>query len=166
MNRPGNIEHFRSRSQCHPRQGAVAVEFAIAITILLMLVFASIEFVRLNMLRHSVEQASYLAARKGIIIGAKRSTVEQIAEDHLNILSVNNATVNVTPSTITDDTQVVQVDISVPITGNSWVAPVYFFGNITGRTRMLAERAAADMAGVIAPPPPPPPPPGDDDDDD
>ena len=46
------------------RTGAVAVEFAIAISILLMIVFASIEFVRLNMLKHSVEHASYLAARK------------------------------------------------------------------------------------------------------
>jgi hypothetical protein len=135
----------------HQRVGAVAVEFAIAISILLVLVFASIEFVRLNMLKHAVEQASYQAARKGIIIGAKSSDVMIEAEDHLAILSVSNAVVNVTPTTITDDTQVIEVNIDLPITGNSWVAPVYFFGNIHGKTRMLAERAAADMSGALSP---------------
>tara|TARA_R110002049_G_scaffold2750_2_gene21630 strand:+ start:482152 stop:482589 length:438 start_codon:yes stop_codon:yes gene_type:complete len=134
------------------RQGAVAVEFAIAISILLMLVFASIEFVRLNMLRHSVEQASYQAARKGIITGAKVNNVKQEAQNHLALLNVNNATVTVTPNNIKDDTQIIQVNVSVPVTGNSWVAPVYFFGDITGQTRMLAERAAADMADALPSP--------------
>ncbi|TWU51598.1 TadE/TadG family type IV pilus assembly protein [Rubripirellula reticaptiva] len=138
----------------HPqRHGAVVVEFAIAISILLLLVFASLELFRLNMLKHSVEQASYQAARKGIIIGAKVKDVEQEAKNHLANLGVSNAAVTISPGTITDDTQVVQVDIDVPITGNSWVSPVYFFGNIHGKTRMLAERAAADMMGTVAPPP-------------
>jgi Flp pilus assembly protein TadG len=145
------------RRPSHSQRGAVAVEFAIAISILLTLVFASIEFVRLNMLKHSVEQASYQAARKGIITGAKVSDVQKEAKDHLAILSVSNAVVNVTPTTITDDTQVIEVNIEVPITGNSWISPVYFLGNIRGKTRMLAERAAANMLGTIAPPPPPPP---------
>ena len=150
------------KNKTNRRHGAVAVEFAIAISILLMLVFASIEIVRLNMLRHSVEQASYQAARKGIIIGAKSNDVKQEATDHLAKLNVIGGTVTVNPDTITDDTEVIQVNVSVPVTGNSWVSPVYFFGDISGQTRMLAERAAAEMSGTVAPPPPPS---GDDDDD-
>ena len=131
------------------RRGAAAVEFAFAIAILIMVVFASIEFVRLNMLKHSVDHASYLAARKGIIIGANVNDVKAKAEDHLALFGVTNATVTVTPNPIKDDTDIVEVNIDVPMSGNTWISPVYFNGTMSGRSRMLAERAAAEMAGAI-----------------
>lgn len=135
------------------REGAAAVEFAVAISFLLLLVFGSIEFVRLTMLKHSVEHASYLAARNGMIIGAKSNDVKAIAEDHLALLSVSNATVALTPNSINDATQIIEVNITVPVSGNSWISPVYFTGDILGRTRMLTERAAADMAEALPPGP-------------
>ncbi len=134
------------------RTGAAAVEFAIAISVLLLIMFASIEFVRLNMLKHSVEHASYLAARKGIITGAKSSDVKTTAEDHLAILGVTNATVTVNPGSIKDDTEVVEVIIDLPMSGNTWISPLYFNGILTGRTRMLSERAASDMIGALPAP--------------
>lgn len=137
------------------RTGATAVEFAIAISVLLMVVFASIEFVRLTLLKHSVEHASYIAARKGIIIGAKVKDVEDAAVDHLNHFGLTGVTVSVTPGTLDDDTQVVEVITTVPVSGNSWISPLYFAGNLTGRTRMLAERAAANMSGALPSNPPP-----------
>ena len=149
----------QNRRSARSRTGATAVEFAISISVLLMIVFASIEFARLNMLKHAVEYASYEAARDGIIIGAKVSNVQQTAEDHLSNLGVSNATVNVTPNKIKDDTQLIEVTIDLPLTGNTWISPVYFGGTITGKTRMLAERAAADMMGALPPPPAPPAPP-------
>jgi Flp pilus assembly protein TadG len=133
----------------HPeRTGAAVVEFAIAISIFFVVVFASIEFVRLNMLKHSIEHASYLAARRGIIVGAKSSEVATLAGDHLKLLGVSNAAVTVNPNTINDDTQIVEVTVNVSVSGNSWISPVYYTGNLTGKTRMLAERAAAQMAGA------------------
>ena len=136
------------------RAGATAVEFAIAMSVLMMIVFASIEFVRLNMLKHAVEHASYEAARKGIIIGAQSADVKQTAKDHLALLGVTNSTVTVNPVDIKDDTEIIEVTIDLPVSGNSWISPLYFNGNISGRTRMLAERAAADMMGALPPPPP------------
>lgn len=154
----------RRKPKARQRTGATAVEFAIAISVLLMVVFASIEFVRLNMLKHAVEYASYEAARDGIIIGAKVNDVKRTAEDHLAVLGVSNATVSVNPNNIKDDTQLIEVDITLPLSGNTWISPIYFTGSIQGKTRMLAERAAADMmAAVPQPPPPPPAPPADDD---
>lgn len=129
--------------------GAAAVEFAIAITILLLVVFASIEFLRLNMLKHAVEHSSYLAARQGIIIGAKNADIKQTAQAHLALLSLSGASVAVSPDEIDDDTRIVEVTVDVPVTGNSWISPVYFGGTISGRTRMLAERAAVDMASAL-----------------
>jgi len=141
----GNLAKRKSRN----RTGAAAVEFAIAISILLLIVFASIEFVRLNMLKHSVEHGSYLAARRGIIIGAHKNDVIQVADDHLALFGLSGATVVVSPSTINDNTQIVDVTVNVPVAGNSWISPVYFGGTISGRTRMLAERAAADMSNAL-----------------
>ena len=152
-----------ARPLAKDRTGAAAVEFAIAISILLMIVFASIEFVRLNILKQSVEHASYLAARRGMIVGSSAKDVQEIAIGHMNLLGIDNSTISVSPSKITDETQVVEVNIIVPTSGNTWISPVYFSGNITGRTRMLAERAAADMSNAIPTPAPPPPPPEDDD---
>ncbi|TWT92101.1 TadE/TadG family type IV pilus assembly protein [Stieleria varia] len=138
-----------SRTRIQTRTGAAAVEFAVAITVLLMIVFASIEFGRLNLLKHSVEHASYLAARRAVIVGASSSDAEQVAKDHLNDLNLTGATVVVSPGKLDDDTQMVDVQVTLPVSGNSWVSPVYFTGDISGRTRMYSERVAADMANAV-----------------
>jgi len=137
------------RQQSKNRTGAAAVEFAVAVSVLIMVVFGSIEFVRLTMLKHSVEHASYVAARHGIIIGAKSKDVKQVAKDHLANFGLTSVTVTVNPGTIDDDTQIVEVVTTVPVTGNSWISPLYFGGDLSGRTRMLAERAAANMSGAL-----------------
>ncbi len=131
------------------RRGAAAVEFAVAITVLLMVVFASIEFVRLNMMRHSVDHASYLAARKGIVAGASVPDVQAVAQDHLALFGVTGATVTVLPNPITDDSDLIEVSIDAPMSGNTWISPLYFNGTLNGRTRMLADRAAAKMLGSL-----------------
>jgi hypothetical protein len=132
------------------RQGAAAVEFAFAISILLLIVFASIEFVRLNMMEHSIDHASYLAARKGIIVGANVDDVQEVAENHLLLFSVTGAEITVSPNPITDESDLIEVSIDVPMAGNSWMSPLYFNGTMRGRTRMLAERTGAEMAAAVA----------------
>jgi len=139
-----------NQNRNNTRRGAAAVEFAIAITILMLIVFTAIEFTRISMLKHSVEYASYRAARKGIIVGADTKDIRAAAQEHLDLLRVTNASISVNPSKITDDTQIVTVLIDVPVSGNSWVSPIYFSGSIKGKTRMLAERAAADMATALS----------------
>lgn len=131
------------------RRGAAAVEFAFAISILLLVVFASIEFVRLNMMEHSIDHASYLAARKGIIVGATVADVQAVAENHLLLFSVTGAEITVSPNPITDESTLIEVSIDAPMTGNSWVSPLYFNGTMRGRTRMLAERTGAKMAAAV-----------------
>ena len=144
-----NHQTSRIRQQSKYRQGAAAVEFAIAITVLLMIVFASIEFSRLSMLRHSAEYASYVGSRKAMIIGASSNDVQDAVNEHLLDLGVTGVTVSVNPSNIKDDTEIVEVTVDVPVSGNSWISPVYYTGNIQGRTRLLTERAAADMLAKI-----------------
>lgn len=151
---PTRSNHRSVPKQCRgasSRRGAAAVEFAVAVSVLMVVVFASIEFARLNILKHSIEHASYLAARRGVITGANVNDVKQVVQDHLAILNVTGSTVTVTPDLIKDDTQMIVVNIDVPVTGNSWISPIYFSGTLSGRTRMLAERAASEMSLALPP---------------
>ncbi|MDA8745913.1 pilus assembly protein [Rubripirellula amarantea] len=139
----------RPSSRHHAPTGAVAVEFAISAAVLLLIIFASIEFTRMSMVRHAVKHASYLAARQAMVVGASTAEAEGVALNHLQNAGLSFGSVNVNPATITDDTQIVEVTVNVPVHGNSWIAPVYFSGDMTGRTRILAERAPARMAEAV-----------------
>lgn len=117
------------------RRGAVTVEMAVTAPILFLLVFSALEFCSMNNLIHTIDNAAYEAARRGIVPGATINDVRQEANAILAAVGARNATVDVTPSVITEDTQQILVEISVPIRGNGWIAPVYF----ANRTNLVGE---------------------------
>ena len=86
------------------RTGALSVEAALCIPILFLLFFAQFEFSRVNSMRHSIHDATYEAARRGIPAGATVADIQARATQLLNATSVKNATVTVTPGTITQTT--------------------------------------------------------------
>lgn len=117
------------------RRGAVTVEMAVTAPILFLLVFSALEFCSMNNLIHTIDNAAYEAARRGIVPGATINDVRQEANAILAAVGARNATVDVTPYVITEDTQQILVEISVPIRGNGWIAPVYF----ASRTNLVGE---------------------------
>ena len=124
------------------RRGAVAVEFAVTAGIALSFFFASFEFCRVAMIRHTVDNAVYEGARVGIIPGANSSEVKAKAESVLATLGLRSARITVTPSNIRDSTNEVTVDISVPIDANTFGTAVFFSGKKVDRTlTMLRETA-------------------------
>jgi Flp pilus assembly protein TadG len=104
----------------------VVVEFAICAPILFMFFFASLEFSRVNMIRQTIENATYEGSRRGIVPGATVADCRNAAQLVLNTVSANNATITVTPAVITPETTEVTVAISVPVNENSWVTPLFF----------------------------------------
>ena len=111
------------------RRGAVLVEFAITAPILFMIVFASFEFSRVNMLRNTIENAACEGARRGIVPGATALACEQSAQKLLDIVRVNNSTVVATPNPITATTEEVTVVVTVPLdVSNGYLMPRYFLG--------------------------------------
>jgi Flp pilus assembly protein TadG len=108
------------------RWGAVVVEFAICAPILFMFFFAALEFSRVNMIRQTIENATYEGSRRGIVPGATADDCRNAAQLVLNTVSVNDAQIDVAPTVITSETSEVTVSISVPTNSNSWVAPVFF----------------------------------------
>jgi len=126
------------------------VEFAVSATLLMMVLFAMIEFVRLSIVANSVDDASYAGARQGMIYGASVAEVETAVQDQLAIFDINDAVVTVTPNPLNDSAAVVSVTVDAPMSANSWITPTFFGGTVSGRTRMLAERSADEMRDASA----------------
>ena len=146
MKRTLNIFNRRYRNN-RRRLGAVVVEFAICAPILFMFFFAALEFGRVNMIRQTIENATYEGSRRGIVPGATANDCRNAAQAVLNTVSTNNATVNVSPSVITANTTQVTVSISVPINDNSWVSP-FFFKNKTLSNSMTMRRERFGTSSV------------------
>lgn len=136
---------------CHAarndRSGAVVVEFAITAPVLLLFCFAGIEFSRANMLIHTAEIAAVAGARAGIVAGATSDDCYNAVQEELLAVGVNEATVVVNPTTITDETGMVTVGVQIPLDArNGYVTPRFFLGKSIVRTVSIT-REAKDMAG-------------------
>lgn len=110
------------------------VEFAITVPILFLLVFASVEFCRANVIRHTADNAAYEAARRGVVPGATADAVRKLAKSVMQAVSANTVTVNVTPEIITNDSPEITVTVIVPLDANGWIAPAFFEGKTLVRS--------------------------------
>ena len=111
------------------RRAATAVEFALTAPILFLLLFAGIEFARANIVLHSLENAAYEGARRGIPPGANASDCQSAAQLVLNVAAVTDSTITVTPATITSDTETITVSVQAPMNlANGYVTPQFYLG--------------------------------------
>lgn len=117
------------------RKGAAVVEFAIVVPIALVIVFAGMEFAGLFIIRNTVHNAAYEAARAAIIPGAKSEDARSQAESVMAALGVRNLTVVVDPPMISNDTRNVTVEVAVPWSENAIMLPM-FTGGVTIRSRI------------------------------
>ena len=77
------------------RTGATAVEFAIVAPIFFTLVIASLEFGRLNIIRHTADQAAYEAARFAMVPGATAGEARSKAESMLKIVGARDSKITI-----------------------------------------------------------------------
>ncbi|WP_236624603.1 TadE/TadG family type IV pilus assembly protein [Rhodopirellula sp. SWK7] len=110
------------------RTGAVAVEFAVVAPLLFLFFFAGFEFCRVAMIRHTVDNAVYEGARRGIVPGGTNAEVRAETERVLSTIGLQNFTLNVTPAVIDDDTDDVTVRLTVPLDVNTFVPAQFFVG--------------------------------------
>jgi Flp pilus assembly protein TadG len=122
------------------RHAVTTAEMAICLPVLFLFFFASVEFGRLNMLRHAAAEAAYEGARRGISPGATVADVRTSAADMLSTAWATGYTINVTPSTIAPETPQVTVSVSIPFGANSLLPPTFFGGNSTAASSCTLQR--------------------------
>lgn len=119
------------------RRGTAAVEFAVTVPIMLLILFGSVELSRMNMIRETANNAAYEAVRNCIVPGATNAEGVAAAREMLQSVGVSNATITVSPATITDTTPTVTATITVPYSSNMWVTPVFSTSRSTTTTCTL-----------------------------
>ena len=82
------------------RRGAALVEFALTASLLVLIVFTAVEFMRVNTIVNTSENAAYEGARTGIVPGATAADAIAAAQSILNAIGTRNAVVSVEPATI------------------------------------------------------------------
>lgn len=108
------------------RRGALSVEVALTLPILMLLLFGSYEMARANMLHHAAENAAYEAARAGVVPGATPTRCRDQAAFVLRSMGVRNFTVNVAPAALDRRTPTIGIEVNVPLRGNMLMAPLFF----------------------------------------
>jgi Flp pilus assembly protein TadG len=127
------------------RTGAAAVEFAIVAPIFFVLVLGSLEFGRLNIIRHTADQAAYEAARNAMVPGATTAEARQTANRMLRVVGTRGAQVSIEPTMLTPDTEEITVTIDVPLNQNGWLSPRFTKNkSIQAMSRLKTERAGDD----------------------
>ncbi len=133
------------RRRSSRRNGATTVEFALTVPILFMLVMASIEFSRVNVLINSAKVAASEGARRGIVIGTTADEIEQVVLDELAVVGIGHADVYIKPDVVTDNTDLVAVGVSVPLDHrNGYVIPRFFVGDYAFKITAVPREAKKD----------------------
>lgn len=116
------------------RSGLAAVEFALCLPLLMILVFGSIEASNAIYLRQAMTIASYEATQIASAVGGTDAEALQRANEILATYNIQGASVGISPS-ITATTvpgTAITVTISAPSNSNS-IGPNWFFKDTTYR---------------------------------
>ncbi|MCA9183735.1 MAG: pilus assembly protein [Planctomycetales bacterium] len=111
--------------------------------IIFAMLLGAVDFSRANMIRNTLDNAAFEAARFATIPGATSAEITAIAQQTLDILSIQNATITVIPATIAGDTERVTVEISVPLRNNLYASSQLLSGiTITESCSLTKEQFA------------------------
>jgi Flp pilus assembly protein TadG len=129
------------------RRGAALVEFALTSSLLFLIVFTAIEFMRVNTIVNTSENAAYEGARTGIVPGATAADAIAAAQSILNVIGTRSAVVSIEPATITTDTPEITVTIQVPLNANSFIVPQFFMGKTLTKACTLSREITNASTG-------------------
>jgi len=98
------------------------------------LFFAAMEFSRAYMVRHTLHNATYTGARRGLVPTTSNADIQQATLAALQNANIQDATINVSQTT-----DQVSVEVIVDYSDVSWVPPVFLLDQ-TIRARLTLEK--------------------------
>jgi Flp pilus assembly protein TadG len=137
----GRAGGFHRARRC---RGAAAVEFAIVAPIFFVLVIAAFEFGRLNVIRHTADNAAYEAARHAMVPGATAVEAVDKAGSILRIVGTRGAKISINPPLLGPEVDQVTVTVDVPLAQNGWIAPRFTRNTTIRATSTLRTERARD----------------------
>lgn len=126
------------RRKSNERRGVTAVEMALTLPVLILLIFGAYELSRANMMKHTAEAATYEAARVAIVPGAQTAEVESVARQVLATAGIGNADIQIEPANLQTPSDLVSVTISVDYGENTILAPFFMDNRVLVRTCELS----------------------------
>lgn len=97
------------------RNGALTIEVALCLPIMVLLLFGCYEITRTSMVLHATQSAAYEGARTGIVPGATQDEIEASVAFVLRTMGVQNFDVETIPAVIERDTPQLEVVVRVPV---------------------------------------------------
>jgi Flp pilus assembly protein TadG len=114
------------------RDGAAAVEFAVVVPVLIILVFGMIEFSRLMMVEQVLDNAAREGCRRAVLNTATTSDVNTVVTNYLNNSGISGESITVSPDPSTASAgTAITVTVSVPFSSVSWLPHPMFLGGAT-----------------------------------
>ncbi len=130
------------------RSAIAAIEFAVMLPLMLMLVLGALESARAVMVTHALQQASQAACRVYSVGGTTMEQVTAIVEASLANTGIENYNIQFDPKKKEDVDKTlmeVTVTITVPYTEVAWLPPTYFAGaTLEGRSVLPADLEVSD----------------------
>jgi len=112
----------------------VTVEFALTAPLAFFLFFSALEFGRMNMVRHSMENAAYEGVRRGLVPNTTDAEVRAATQSVLDVVAVKNPSIQVT-SRVDEIT----VTISANFNDQGWFAPLIFYDKTLSSTLTMSK---------------------------
>lgn len=128
------------------RRGAAALEFALVIPFVFLLIFGTIEIGRGFMVMHQLNSATRDACRTGILRDKSNSDIEAVLTSKLQsqgisgyttTVEVNNVPANASSARSNDR---ITVRVELPVANFTWLpGGQYLSGNLAGQTTLRRE---------------------------
>ncbi|MDX1927181.1 MAG: TadE family protein [Pirellulaceae bacterium] len=134
------------------RSGAVLVEFALVLPVIMFTFACMIEISRVMLLQHTADTAAYEGARSAMVPGATATNAVDTATELLTAAGLKTTKVTVTPQAIDETTPVVTVLVEVPVAANYWISPMLFQESVVkSEVTLFSERPpVVQLTGVPA----------------
>ena len=133
-----------TRCSTHRRKcrGVAAVEFAVCLPVIVLLVIGTMEACSMIFLKQSLSVAAYEGARTAIIPGVTTAQVRTACEQVLDDRHIEGGLVTISPSNVDalNPGDFVDVTVSAPSSANSVVPNTFYRGRtITANASMMIE---------------------------